>query len=91
MKNKKQKHGDKNGHCILEENRKCNDCGECDICDLDENKICDNCGKCLDEFNTDEKGYVKIPVDKIDMSGEGLSVEDFYKMYGLDKDDEENE
>ncbi len=33
--------------CILED-KKCTDCGECNLCDLDENKICDNCGKCID-------------------------------------------
>ena len=34
-------------YCILDENKMCNDCGECDKCDLDNNKICDNCGKCI--------------------------------------------
>ena len=33
--------------CVLDENKICNDCGECDKCDLDKNKICDNCGKCI--------------------------------------------
>ena len=33
--------------CILED-KKCTDCGECNLCDLDENKTCDNCGKCID-------------------------------------------
>ena len=33
--------------CVLDENKICNDCGECDKCDLDSSKICDNCGKCI--------------------------------------------
>lgn len=33
--------------CILDENKICDDCGECDRCDLDPSKICDNCGKCI--------------------------------------------
>jgi len=33
--------------CELDENKVCNDCGECNICDLDVNKVCDNCGKCI--------------------------------------------
>ena len=33
--------------CILED-KKCTDCGECNLCDLDAEKICDNCGKCID-------------------------------------------
>ena len=33
--------------CVLYD-RKCIECGECDMCDLDPSKICDNCGKCLD-------------------------------------------
>ena len=36
-----------NDKCILDENKLCNDCGECDVCDLDSNKKCDNCGKCI--------------------------------------------
>ena len=35
--------------CILEDGKKCVDCGKCDCCDLDPFKICDNCGKCLDD------------------------------------------
>ena len=36
-----------NEKCILDENKLCDDCGECDVCDLDSNKKCDNCGKCI--------------------------------------------
>ena len=33
--------------CLLDENKICDDCGECDRCDLDPTKICDNCCKCI--------------------------------------------
>ena len=33
--------------CLLDDNKLCDDCGECDRCDLDPNKLCDNCCKCL--------------------------------------------
>lgn len=48
--------------CILDENKKCTNCGECDKCDLDPNKICDNCGKCLDLEGYEHK---EIIIDKI--------------------------
>ena len=64
-----RKHGDENGMCVLDETLKCDNCGECDRCDLDPSKICDNCGACLNEYNTNEKGFVEIPIDKIDTSG----------------------
>ncbi len=34
-------------NCILDENKVCTDCGECDRCDIDPSKLCDNCGKCI--------------------------------------------
>ena len=75
--------------CVLEDDKVCNNCGECDMCDLDPKKRCDNCGKCLDEYNTDEKGFVKIGIDKI-LQGEGGDLDSFYQMAGLldDEDDE---
>lgn len=75
--------------CILDESKICDDCGECDKCDLDPNKICDNCGKCLKEYKTDEKGYVKIDIDKIISSPD--SLDDFYEMAGLADDEEEHD
>lgn len=48
--------------CILDENKKCNNCRECDKCDLDPNKICDNCGKCLDLEGYEHK---EVIIDKI--------------------------
>ena len=53
-------------------------------CELDPNKICDNCGMCLDSINTDKDGYAEIKIDKIDKSG--TSLDELYKMYGLDDD-----
>lgn len=40
--------------CVLNSNKVCDDCGECDKCDLNPEKICNNCGKCLniDGFDT---------------------------------------
>ena len=55
-----------------------------DSCDLDPSKMCDNCGKCLDIYNTDKDGFVQIQIDKIE-KGES-SLQDLYKMYGLDED-----
>ncbi|MCD8049688.1 MAG: hypothetical protein LUG52_08880 [Clostridia bacterium] len=36
-----------NTKCVLDPDKPCTDCGECDRCDYDKTKICDNCGKCL--------------------------------------------
>ena len=82
-------HGDENGMCVLDETLPCTNCGECDLCDLDPTKICDNCGKCLDHYNTNEKGYVEIPIDKVDLTGAEVSLDDFYKSMGLDDDDKD--
>lgn len=83
-------HGDENGMCVLDESKSCTECGQCDMCDLDPNKVCDNCGACLNQYNTDEKGYVKIKIDKIDTSGANPTLEDFYKELGLKDDDEDD-
>ncbi len=47
--------------CILEADKICINCGECNKCDLDPNKICDNCGKCIDV----EDEYAVIEIDEI--------------------------
>jgi hypothetical protein len=73
--------------CVLEDGVPCTHCGACNMCDLDPTKICDNCGKCLDEYNTDDKGYVSVPIDKIIMGSDEETLEDFDHMYGLDDDD----
>lgn len=79
--------------CVLDPEIICDGCQECLMCDLDPNKICNNCGKCLDAFNTDEKGFVKIPIDKIIKDGEeseenSVSLEDLLKQYGLQDDED---
>ncbi len=76
----------KRKNCILEPEYPCTLCGACLYCDLDENKLCNNCGKCLDSYNTDDKGFVKIKVDKI--IKQEPTLEDFYKQLGLEGDEE---
>lgn len=79
--------------CVLDPDVSCDHCGECLLCDLDPTKFCDNCGKCLDTYNTDEKGYVSIKIDKvITEPDENVSLEELLKSKGLDflnNDDEE--
>lgn len=57
--------------CVLDDEKECDECMECEICDLDRNKICDNCGKCLEvqEFAT-------IKIDKIYENPEDYHEED---------------
>ena len=38
---------DKVKMCVLDDEKVCDDCGECNRCDLDPNKICDNCCRCI--------------------------------------------
>jgi len=47
--------------CMLEENKICNDCLECNKCDLDPNKICNNCAKCI----VTKDSYRSIVIDDI--------------------------
>lgn len=47
--------------CVLDENKFCDDCGECDYCDLNPFKICDNCGKCI---GLNEE-YRELKIDEI--------------------------
>ena len=46
--------------CVLDEEKECDGCLECEVCDLDPNKICDNCGKCQ---NIQE--FASIRIDKL--------------------------
>ncbi len=50
--------------CILDEEKICDECGECDYCDLNPFKKCDNCGKCID--SSDE--YREIKIDGIHLN-----------------------
>lgn len=47
--------------CVLDENKLCDDCGECQRCDLDPNKICDNCMKCVNSG----ADYSAIEIDEV--------------------------
>ncbi|PJI10152.1 MULTISPECIES: hypothetical protein [Clostridium] len=44
--------------CVLDENKVCDNCGECDRCDLNPEKICDNCGKCLNPNNANTRSIL---------------------------------
>ena len=60
--------------CVLDENKICDDCGECNVCDLDPNKICDNCMKCL-QTGAD---YRAIEIDEI--IDDGTATEEFDQL-----------
>lgn len=52
--------------CVLEDDKICNDCGNCDICDLDPAKTCDNCMKCLEadtDYNAIEIEDILVEID----------------------------
>lgn len=49
--------------CILDPEKTCIECGECNLCDLDPGKICDNCCKCLELSDED---FETIPIDHIE-------------------------
>ncbi len=48
-------------YCVLDEEKWCDDCGECNRCDLNPDKLCDNCGKCIEET----MDYKEILIDEI--------------------------
>ena len=53
--------------CVLDEEKLCDDCGECVRCDLDPQKRCDNCMKCVKS----DADYLEIQIDEIlDTDGE---------------------
>lgn len=47
--------------CLLDDEKICDECGECTRCDLDPAKLCDNCMKCL-QSGAD---YLAIEIDEI--------------------------
>ena len=49
-------------HCLLDDEKECIECGECDRCDLNPDKLCDNCCKCIDEW---EGNFAQIPVQDV--------------------------
>ena len=54
--------------CVLDEDKICNECGECQRCDLDPNKVCDNCMKCV----SSGADYAAVEIDEIIDDGTGL-------------------
>ncbi len=56
--------------CVLDETKKCNNCGECSRCDLDPSKICDNCGKCIESEADSRAIYIDgIIMNEADFPG----------------------
>lgn len=55
------------GICVLDEEKVCDGCGECEMCDLDPKKVCDNCGKCL---NIRDDAVIKIDAIITDDNGD---------------------
>ncbi len=47
--------------CMLEEDKICDNCLECNTCDVDPHKICDNCAKCIDS----DADFKSIEIDDI--------------------------
>lgn len=58
--------------CILDNNKNCDNCGDCEVCDLDSKKICDNCGKCLGENDFETRALM---VDEIIEDPEELETD----------------
>ena len=56
--------------CILNDDKVCDNCGECEMCDLNPEKICNNCGKCIEA----EGDYGSVQIDDILLSTEGGEV-----------------
>ncbi len=70
--------------CVLDDNKLCTDCGECNRCDLDPDKICDNCCKCLE---TDQP-FARVPVADIVTKQTGAYLREYYS-YTEEPDTEE--
>ena len=53
-------------YCVLNEDKICDECGDCQRCDLDPDKICDNCMKCINsgaDYSAIEIEAVQAPKD----------------------------
>lgn len=48
--------------CVLQPNKHCDGCNQCNRCDLDPQKLCDNCFRCLD---TGDQEYAEIPISHV--------------------------
>ena len=73
-------------YCVLDENKLCDECGQCRMCDLDPTKVCDNCMKCIGLSNDSEKAdYAEIAIDAVYEDSETPDEEDdFGTGEGLD-------
>lgn len=49
--------------CILDPEKTCIECGECNICDLDPSKLCDNCCRCIEN----DLDFETIEIDRIEL------------------------
>lgn len=58
--------------CVLDEEKSCIECGECDRCDLNPEKICDNCMECIKGDATD---FRAIRIDGVLTPDEALEEE----------------
>lgn len=47
--------------CVLEDDKICNECGECSYCDLNPFVKCTNCGKCIDSGEE----YRELKIDEV--------------------------
>lgn len=59
--------------CLLNDDKQCDDCGECQRCDLDPDKLCDNCMNCIGRSGAD---YVAIEIDEVYQTEEMPSERD---------------
>lgn len=76
-------------NCVLNPNKICVNCGECDRCDLDPNKTCNNCGKCLNVDGFDTRS-IKID-DVIEDEAEVQKFEAEHEEDSANEFDEVNE
>ncbi|KHD38124.1 Zn-finger domain-containing protein [Clostridium acetobutylicum] len=69
--------------CVLDENKKCTNCGECDKCDLNPDKICDNCGRCLNPDNAKTRSILidNIIDDENPVNAEAILEEEILNDY----------
>lgn len=74
--------------CVLNENKICNECGECDRCDLDKNKVCDNCCKCLDAVEND---YADILIADVVMNAADEFLAEYYSEEDMEDDYDESD
>ena len=44
-------------YCVMEDNKICDNCGQCLYCDYNPLKLCDNCCKCI---NFSDDAIIKI-------------------------------